>query len=738
MPSPALPVALAHHQNGELEQAARLYRDILSSEPDHPDALHLLGVVALQRGQPRKAIELIERAIAIQPSAAAFHGNLGEAYRACGQLQRAEACCRLALRLQPVFPEAAYTLGSTLMQQKRIAEAASFFRQAIQHQPNFPTAHNNLGNACRLLGDLEGAVNHFRRAVELDPQLAFAHSNLGQLLLELDRPHEALHHCREATRLQPHSAPARNNLGNVLRCLGQLNEAKACYAEALRLDPNLGMAHRNIGQALQDEGKFDEALLWYRQALELEPTCAAFHVSLAGGLAEKHQFAEAETHLRTALQYDPASLEARLGMGRLHFEQGRLAEAETEYRTILRTIPHHPTANCFLATVLLELNRQKEALDSYRTALRGNPRHAPALSQLATHLRDRMPAEEQEALHGLLADPQLSDLERTPLLFGLAHLCDAKGEHERAAEQLVQANALERAIRDRSGHGYNPEAHVGFVSQLLDTFVPEFFARVRGFGVDSERPVFIVGLPRSGTTLVEQVLASHSQVFGAGEQKFARLGFEALGGGGDGASEARAFEALKVIDADQVRQLASRHLENLNALNTSAARVTDKMPDNYLYLGFLTLFFPRARFLHCRRDPRDIAVSCWITQFRQIPWANDFEHLASRFAQYRRVMEHWRRVLPVPVLDVDYEDMVNDLEGTARRAIAFCGLEWEPACLEFHRSQRPVRTASVTQVRQPIYRRSVARWKHYDKALRPLFARLEELFALSDDPSSTG
>jgi hypothetical protein len=146
----------------------------------------------------------------------------------------------------------------------------------------------------------------------------------------------------------------------------------------------------------------------------------------------------------------------------------------------------------------------------------------------------------------------------------------------------------------------------------------------------------------------------------------------------------------------------------------------------------------RPRFLHCRRDPRDVAVSCWITQLRQIPWANDLEHIAWRFAEYHRVMAHWRRVLPVPVLELDYEDMVGNLEGTARRAVAFCGLGYEPACLEYHRTQRPVRTASVTQVRQPIYRRSVARWKHYEQALRPLFTRLEEAFALSDDTHSTG
>ncbi|MGH7224665.1 MAG: sulfotransferase family protein, partial [Gemmataceae bacterium] len=288
------------------------------------------------------------------------------------------------------------------------------------------------------------------------------------------------------------------------------------------------------------------------------------------------------------------------------------------------------------------------------------------------------------------------------------------------------ANQIEGALRQQTGRVFHAESHANFVDHLQRVFSPAFFARVRGFGLDSERPVFIVGLPRSGTTLLEQVLASHSRVFGAGELRFAREDFETLGGGSDGVSEARAFDILQTIDADTVRRLGRGHLDRLAALNSDAARIIDKMPDNYLYVGFLTLLFPRARFLHCCRDLRDVAVSCWLTRFRDIPWSNDFEQMAARFTQYRRVMEHWRTFLPVPVLDVAYEDMVEDLESVARRVAAFLGLEWQPACLEFHRNERPVRTASLSQVRQPIYRHSLGRWRHYQNALQPLFDRLEK------------
>jgi len=259
------------------------------------------------------------------------------------------------------------------------------------------------------------------------------------------------------------------------------------------------------------------------------------------------------------------------------------------------------------------------------------------------------------------------------------------------------------------------------VGGMMATCTPAFFEQVRGFGLDSERPIFIVGLPRSGTTLTEQILASHSQVFGAGELRLARDDFEALA-----SPDNPAPDALARLDQATARRLGERHLGRLEDLNADRPRVVDKMPDNYLYLGLLAVLFPKAKFIHCRRDLRDNAVSCWMTNFRSIRWASDPEHIVSRFHNYQRLMQHWREVLPVQMLDVDYEVTVADIEATARRLVQWCGLEWEPACLAFHQNRRPVRTASITQVRQPIYQQSVARWRNYQSALAPLFAALVE------------
>jgi tetratricopeptide (TPR) repeat protein len=717
-----LSAALRDHQGGRLEQAARIYQNILAQQPDHADALHLLGVVALQQGNPTQAVDLIGRAIAVNPSVAAFHCNLAEAYRALGQLDRAAGCCRLALRLRPDYPEAANNLGLILQAQGKCDAVVAQFREALRLRPDAPMVHNNLGNALRLQGDKAQALAVFRQALQLEPALAEAHSNLGQLLLEMHQPEEAVCHCREAVRLRPDFPEARNNLGNALRELGQLQEARACYAEALRLNPDLALTYSNVGQSLQEEGKLDDAVGWYQRGLQLEPGSARIHCNLASALEEQDKHTEARAAYETALRYDPSYAEAHNGLGLVLHEQGQYEAAKARYRAAIRLRPDLAAAHCSLGTILEELNEFDAAAECFREALRHDPGHAGAHGQLATLLRGRLPEADQAAMQEHLADPNLPAAKRLALHFGLAQVLDAGGDYAQAASHLHQANALRRAEWHKRGQDYNPAEHTRFVDDLLAAFTPEYFERVRGFGIQTERPVFIVGLPRSGTTLIEQVLASHSQVFGAGELRFGRDTFESLprvvG------REAPPIECVAGLDRAAAGHLAEQHLEWLSGLNAEALRVADKLPDNYLYLGLLATLFPRAKLIHCRRDLRDVAVSCWMTNFRQIRWAFDPEHIASRFGEYRRVMDQWRRVLPAPLLEVDYEETVADLEGVARRLVAFCGLEWDPACLAFHENRRPVRTASVSQVRQPIYQRSVARWKHYENALGSLFAQL--------------
>jgi len=381
--------------------------------------------------------------------------------------------------------------------------------------------------------------------------------------------------------------------------------------------------------------------------------------------------------------------------------------------------PDSAEAHSNLASALEEIGDLPGAEDSFRAALRHDSRCVFAHHKLATLLGGKLPENDLAAQRRLLEEVNLTDAQRLLLHFGVAHVLDARGNYPEAAAYLDRGNALQLSERRKRGQDYSPKEHELLVTRMIAVCTPEFFERVRGFGLESELPVFVMGLPRSGTTLIEQILASHSQVFGAGEIKLVGDTMAALSGRGVDSTE-----GLRRLDRETARRLASRHLERLRGLNPPAFRIVDKMPENYLFLGLLASLFPRARFIHCRRDLRDVAVSCWVTHFREVRWANDQQHIASRFHEYQRLMEHWREVLPVPLLEVDYEETVADLEGVARNLVAWCGLEWEPKCLEFHQVKRPVKTASAVQVRQPIFSKSVGRWKHYEQSLATLLSAI--------------
>jgi tetratricopeptide (TPR) repeat protein len=717
-----LNAAFEHHQRGNLDEAARIYEILLASNPGHADAHHLLGVVALQQGKPRRAVELISRAIALNPVIAPFHANLAEAYRSLGQYEAAVNCCRTALRLQPSFPGAGNNLGLSLQALGQTKAAIAQYRETLRQQPTFAMAHNNLAIALRSQGDKEDAIFHFRKALEFAPNLAEAHSNLGQLLFEQGRLDEALHHCQEAVRYRPNFPEAHTNLGIVYRGLGRRAEARACYLEALRLNPAMAVACNNLGQVMQEEGDLEGCLAWYKKSLEIDPNSVLVQCNLASVLKEQGKYHESVAHYDMALRLDPDSADAHNGRGWVRHEQGYLDDALAHYRRAIELRGDFALAHCNLGTVLEEIGDMEGALRCFREAVRHDPGHAEAFALLSSLLGRKISDDELATMRRLVTSPALDDYKRSALYFAIGNVLDARGEYAAAAEQLRQANALGLADWTRRGRPYRPDEHDESIRAIIGTCTRDFFTRLRDCAVDTDRPVFIVGLPRSGTTLTEQILASHPQVHGAGELSIVRDSIEMLprmlG------VQATAVECIGLIDRPIAQRLAQHHLSHLESLDPQAPRIVDKMPENYIYLGILAALYPRATFIHCQRDLRDVAVSCWMTHFRHVRWANDPAHIVSRIQAYQRLMEHWRKVLPIRWLDVPYEETVADLETTARRLVAWCGLEWDPACLAFYEGKRIVRSASVAQVRRPLYKHAVARWKNYEQELGPVLAQL--------------
>ncbi len=516
----AFAIAVQHHQAGRLQAAEQTYRQILAVEPNHADALYLIGVIAHQVGRDAIAVETIRRAIALKGNVAVFHVNLANALKGLGKLD----------------------------------EAVASYRRALELQPDFAEVYINLGNALKEQGKADGAVASYRRALELKPDFAEAHNNLGNLLKEQGKPQEAIACYHRVLDLKPDYAQAHNNLGVVLKDLGRLDEAVACCRRALDLNPKYAEVHNNLGNALAEQGKLDEAVASYRRALELKADFAEAHYNLANASSD----------------------------------QGKLEEALAGYRRALELKPDYAAAHCNLGHVRKELGDLSGAEASFRAALQHDSRFAFAHYKLAELLGGRLPEEDLAAERKLLAGDFASgehgdrtDVERLFLHFGLAHVLDVRGEYAEAAAHAERANALQLADWRMRGREYDPQEHESLVTRMIAATDPEFFARVDDFGLESELPVFVVGLPRSGTTLIEQILASHSQVFGAGEIELARDTLAALGGQG-----VDPVEGLRRLDRPTARDLAARHLERLRGLESG--RAADRRQNAR------QLFFPRS------------------------------------------------------------------------------------------------------------------------------------------------
>jgi tetratricopeptide (TPR) repeat protein len=717
MPPDLLQTAVAHHQAGRLDQAESLYRQVLARNPGQADALHLLGVLTHQRGRHAQAAELIERAIGLRPTEAVFHSNLAEAYRVLGDLPRAEASCRQALALAPDNPEAQNILGLVRQQAGRLDEAVAAFQSLIASRPNWPPPYLHLGTLLRQRGSPEVAMALWREGIRQSGDRGLR-LQLASLLLERDHPEEAVHHFQELYRQEPNNPAVLMNLGNALAALGRRDEARGLYRRVIALAPHMSQPHAHLGLLDEAEARWGSALAWFDEAARRQPTDPGHGCHAATALHEMGRTDEALARIHEVIRVYPDHAPGYNTLGYLLQDRGDLPAARAAYQQATRLKPDYADAFRSLGLLLLETGETEQAVTALREALRHDPDNPEALGDLGMALRERLPADEEAACERVLSRARLTGRRRAGLQYGLAQVMDGRGQYDRAAELARQANDyLQEEARQR-GRGYDPAEHHAHVEKIIRAYSAAHFERVRGWGNDSELPVFVLGLPRSGTSLVEQILASHPQVYGAGELNLMselNLSLPGLVG-----RQAPAVECVDALTREHVDGLAGRHLSHVRGLHPSARRIIDKMPDNYLLVGLIATLFPRARIIHTRRDVRDTGLSCWLTHFRSVLWSCDQRHIGERIRKYLRLMEHWRGVLPGRIFEIDYEEIVADVESAARRLVAWCGLEWDPACLAFHATRRVVRTASMAQVREPIYARSVGRWRHYRAHLGPL------------------
>ena len=566
----------------------------------------------------------------------------------------------------------------------QLEEAAAAYEALIAAQPNHLEALYHLSVLRGGQGRHEEALSLARRALALAPGFARAQAQAGGLLALLHRPDEALVHLQRALDLEPGRADVVNNIGAVLRTLGRLDEARGYFERAVALDPGYRDALRSLGSALSLAGRYGEAIEFLRRLVFEGSETAAIDDELGNALWKIGRVAEAERALRRAVELDPGCVDAWAHLGNLLIEKGQLDEAEAALREAVFCAPHRPEFYGFLANV------NPSAVTSA---------HAAALEDMASG--------------------ELQPADRVDVHLALGRIANAAGERRQSFEHYVIANREKRSVLD-----YDEAATLKSFEDIANVFSARFMQARKRLGNPSELPVFIIGMPRSGTTLIEQILATHPLVHGAGElEVFESIVKEVLGG--DGLTPAESF----ATDAAALQALGDRYVARVTALApTSAARVTDKMPDNFKYAGLIHIALPNARLIHACRDPVDTCLSCFTNAFADdgLAWTYDLRELGRRYRGYARLMEHWRATLPPGVmLDVRYEELVNDLETQARRILDHCGLPWDERVLEFHKTQRAVRTASALQVRKPIYRSSVGRARDIEDLIAPLREALD-------------
>ncbi|WP_019502985.1 tetratricopeptide repeat-containing sulfotransferase family protein [Pseudanabaena sp. PCC 6802] len=763
------------------EDAIRSFKLAIAINPNYFDAYVCLGNTYRSINDLEQAEANYKQALAAKPDGWEALGELARVYLTQKKWQELEACCKEALKLNPNHAESYRTLGNALIARGKTSEAVNAYQQALRINPKFAEAYwdmslamnmlvmeyqhialelkpqmtdigsqMNLSNAFLAKGKLDEAIAGFRRVNRLAPNYVDAYCDLGMALSgrgEFDAAREAL---QQAIALSPDYPKAHFCWGSVLEKQEKIDEASAAFRQVLAIDPNHAEANCAMGKLAIQQGKLDEALAFLKRALQVSPNLAVVYYHLAHAYLAKLEPELALEYVQKAIALAPQSPEVINMYGNVFLTTGRFSEAIEAFKTSLKIDPNLAWTNYYLGRAYQQDGDFVSASRYFEQALAIKPNFVDAIIGKASLLeksREFQPAydllhpvvdspavneqaltifaaisrrlkKQQEAIDLLekrLSEGNLRVDKHKMMLFHLGLIYDDLNEYDRAFKYIDLGNSL-------APKKFDTEATQQQFSDLISVF-SDNLSRFPRAANRSELPVFIVGMPRSGTTLVEQILDSLPQVFGAGElpdiHKIVNsLSFRLC-------IDTLYPQCVEALTPDLVSTLAEEHLYRLRQFSETATRVVDKLPHNFLHLGLISLLFPKARIIHCKRHPLDTCLSCYFQDFMGThPYKYNLENLGFYYKQYEQLMAHWHKVLDIPILDVQYEDMVANQEAMSRKIVEFLGLEWNDACLSFYQSDRFAKTASYDQVRKPIYTKSVARYKNYEKHLAPLKAAL--------------
>lgn len=606
------------------------------------------------------------------------------------------------------------------------ALALPYYQRALQFQPESDTLLANLGNTCLAAGEVLQAEQYFRQSLARNAANSNALKGLSQLLAARGAHAEAREVLEHWVAWQPDNGFAWHQLGVARERTGQTAEAEQAYRKAVQCQPDEAQYRNDLGSLLQRQGKHQRALEVLEELLRLHPRHPAGWSNLGISLRQLQRPDEAEAAMKRALACNPRFAVAAFNLGNLLHERGRTPEAIEFYRQAVSLRPRHADFRLNLAVALNSQGEFAEAAQICRNILADHPRHVLAYYTLFTFGAGQVTDEEAQRLGELLQDSHISRNDQVNAYFSLAKRCDQLEQFDQAMEYYHQANSLANRIGE-----FQYSRLCELVDRLIAAFTPELMQIWRNRGNASAQPIFILGMPRSGSTLVDQILTSHTQVGFAGEfEGMRRIVMGMLDipfrSHPEATDEFAYPTSVTRLSQPLLDRMAQSYLELLRNKGGDFPRITDKMPNNFLHIGLIALLFPRSTIIYTRRHPLDICLSCYFQNFSiGHPFSYDLRATAQFYRQHERLMQHWLQLCPDRIHVVDYELLVEQQEGQTHRLIEeICGLPWEESCLKFHENPRPVTTASLWQVRQPLYRESVDRWKKYAAHLQPLFEEL--------------
>lgn len=700
-------------KKGDFALSIQLYNEVLDHQPKHPIAKKALQKLEkqLSHSQP------IQNQLSNPPQDQL--NDLINLYQ-LGQLIKAEQACKKTLKTYPRSLVVLNILGATLKGQGKLREAVQVFDKAIGFQPDYADAYNNRGVILTDLGQFQDAVESLDKAIQLKPNSAEQYNNRGNALKELNQLKKSIENYGKAIQLMPDYAVAYYNRGNALRDLEQLEDAIENYNKAIQLKTDYADAYNNRGIALTFIGRLEEAAESFAKAIQLLPNFAMAHNNLGNVLQDLGQFEKAIVHYDRTILLTPDYPLAHYNRGNALKDLGRLSEAVECYDKAIQLNPNYAEAFNNCGNTLKDLGLIEEAFASFNKLIQLKPYNAEAHRSLSTIKKYNTDDAHIGIMEAMFSDSQITEADRIQLCFALAKVYEDLGDYDKSFNYLEEGNRLRKKELN-----YHIDKDNSLFAQIKKTF--SAVTHVLGDTSDineSISPLFIVGMPRSGTTLAEQIIASHSEVYGAGElstlDNIIRPILATIFDPCD-------VQAKNKLSSNNIITVHDGYLESLAALNVQEKIISDKMPLNFRWIGFILSAFPHAKVINLNRDPR---ATCWSIYKHYFSsngngYAHDLIDLVEFYKLYTDLMSFWRERFPNSIYDLCYEDLTENQEEETRKLLDFCGLMWDEQCLNFHKTKRAVKTLSALQVRKKMYKGSSDAWRSYEKHLQPLINGLQ-------------